>query len=404
MKQQTNQSAIEWKEVELRDICNLITDGTHDKTPLVSKDAGMPLVTSKDLTEKGISFEKVIYITREQHKEIIKRSNPQKGDILYSKIGTIGKPTIVNVDFEFSIKNVALFKLKQDKVLSKYLVFYLNLPLVHMDLVEGAGGGNQKFIPLNRLEKVRIILPFLNGHPDLETQQKIVAILEKAESLKEKRKQAIKLLDEYLKSVFNEMFVGKGFEEVELKEIAKLSMGGTPLTSINEYWENGTINWMKSGDIKGDFVYNVPYKITKKGFEKSNTTLYPKGTVVIALNGQGKTRGTTAVLKLETSSNQSVVGIMINKEKITSEYLHFNLKNRYNELRNLTGDDDRSGLNLGILRSLSINLPPIPLQQKFASLVENVEKLKETQKKSLQGIEQLFNVLMQKAFNGELIK
>ena len=178
-----------------------------------------------------------------------------------------------------------------------------------------------------------------------------------------------------------------------------------PISSTikKEYWENGNINWMKSGNIKGDFIFSVPNKITKLGFEKSNTTLYPKNTVVIALNGQGKTRGTTAILKVETTSNQSVVGIMINKNQILPEYLHYNLKLRYNELRNLTGDASRSGLNLTILRNLKIPLPPLPLQKKFASIVEKVEKIKEKQKQSKQEINNLFNALMKKAFQGELI-
>ena len=210
------------------------------------------------------------------------------------------------------------------------------------------------------------------------------------------------MLDEYLKSVFNEMFLKEKFEKVTLNEIGKLSMGGTPSTSIKDYWENGNINWMKSGDIKGDFINFVPNKITQKGFDKSNTTLYPKNTVVIALNGQGKTRGTTAILKIETTSNQSVVGIMINNKRILSEYLHYNLKLRYNELRNLTGDDERSGLNLSILRSLKIPIPPLPLQQKFAKIVEQVEEMKENVKKTKQNSEELFNSLMSKAFIGEL--
>jgi restriction endonuclease S subunit len=179
-------------------------------------------------------------------------------------------------------------------------------------------------------------------------------------------------------------------------------MGGTPSTTINEYWENGTIPWMKSGDIKGDFINFVPNKITELGFKKSNTTVYPKGTVVIALNGQGKTRGTTAILNMETTSNQSVVGIIIDNKKILSEYLHYNLKLRYNELRKLTGDDERSGLNLSILRSLRISLPPLSLQQKFAKVVKQIENMKENVKKTKQSSDELFNSLTQKAFRGEL--
>ena len=189
-----------WKITNLEYICNLVTDGTHDKTPLVDKEIGVLLVTSKDLTEDGISFENVTYITTEQHQQIIRRSKPEKGDILYSKIGTIGKPTIVNVDFEFSIKNVALFKLKEDIVFNKYIRYYLKCEQVHNSLLKRADGGNQKFIPINALKKIEIILP------PLKTQQKIVSILEKAEETRKLRAQADELTQKLLQSVFLEMF------------------------------------------------------------------------------------------------------------------------------------------------------------------------------------------------------
>ena len=241
--------------------------------------------------------------------------------------------------------------------------------------------------------------------PIMQLRQKIVSILEQAEKAREWRKEADELTDKFLKSVFVEMFLKDKdkFQELTLNAVSTLAMGGTPDTKESSYWNEGDINWMKSGDIKGDFVYSIPNKITKLGFNKSNTTLFPKDTVVIALNGQGKTRGTTSILKVETTSNQSVVGIMIDKNKATSEYLHYNLKMRYNELRNLTGDKDRSGLNLTILRNFKIRIPPLKLQQKFAAVVAQVEGIKERQKQSKQEINGFFNALMQKAFKGELV-
>jgi len=144
---------------KLEDVCTLITDGTHDKTPLVDKKEGVPLITSKDLKDEGISFKNVLYITREQHEQIIKRSKPEKGDILYSKIGTIGKPTIVDSDIEFGIKNVALFKLKREIISNKYLKYYLKYEPTRKVLLNIAGEGNQKFIPLSKLKKIEIFLP-----------------------------------------------------------------------------------------------------------------------------------------------------------------------------------------------------------------------------------------------------
>ena len=277
-------------------------------------------------------------------------------------------------------------------------IFFLKHWLNKQDLNRYISGTTRGKLNQKIMNEIKIPLP------SLQIQKAIVSILEKAEKLKQQRGESDKLTKEYLQSVFYEMFGNKGFEEVELGSIARLTMGGTPSTSKIEYWDNGKVNWMKSGDIKRDFIYSIPNRITELGLKNSNAEMYPTGTVVIALNGQGRTRGTTAILNIETSSNQSVCGIIPNHVKISSIYLHFNLKFRYQELRNITGDNDRSGLNLTILRGLSISLPPIELQQKFASIVEEVEKLKEKQKQSKEELKIMFNSLMKQAFNGELVK
>jgi type I restriction enzyme S subunit len=291
-------------------------------------------------------------------------------------------------------------KVNEKLVCPQYLRFFLISKEFNEEKDKLSTGSTQMGINNEFIAKVRLLIP------PLATQKRIVQILEKAEQAKRKRKEADKLTNDYLKSVFYEMFLkDKGkFEKVKLGEVARLTMGGTPLTSIREYWENGTINWMKSGDIKGDFIYSVPNKITKLGSDNSNTESYPVDTVVIALNGQGKTRGTTAILKLNTTSNQSVAGILLKKDKALPEYIHYNLKLRYQELRNITGDSERSGLNLTILRNLSMIIPSLSLQQNFAKIVERVEKLKEKQRKSKEKINDMFNVLMQKAFKGELVR
>lgn len=136
--------------------------------------------------------------------------------------------------------------------------------------------------------------------------------------------------------------------------------------------------------------------------ENSNTKLYDVGDVVIALNGQGKTRATTGILKIETTSNQSVASISPNGNVLLPEYLHFDLKYRYQELRDLTGDKQRSGLNLKLLKKLKIPLPPLELQQQFHDFVNQVENMRKKQNMTRLEIEQLFesvldNLYIQKA-------
>ena len=400
MKQQTQTNKTEWREVELGDVA-LIDSGQGAPQGEKYFEGKEIFVRAGDLNKLSDCVYVGDYCERITKEAIdtYKLKKYKKNSIVFPKSGmSIKTGNIAILKYDSYVVNHLAIVNPSDKVYNLFLFYFLKkIGISHLSKDE-----SYPSIRITEIQSIKIHIPFSNGKPDLKEQQRIVKILEKAEKQKEKSKNANDLLDEYLKSVFNEMFLKEKFEKVTLNEIGQLSMGGTPSTSIKDYWENGNINWMKSGDIKGDFINFVPNKITQKGFDKSNTTLYPKNTVVIALNGQGKTRGTTAILKIETTSNQSVVGIMINNKRILSEYLHYNLKLRYNELRNLTGDDERSGLNLSILRSLKIPIPPLPLQQKFAKIVEQVEEMKENVKKTKQNSEELFNSLMSKAFIGEL--
>ncbi len=395
----------EWKEIGLGEILEFIRNGLNISQ---FEEGNYPITRIETIWHSKIDTKRVKYCNPSD--EQINNYSLKEGDILFSHINSpthIGKTGIYEGIPKIIIHgiNLLLLRPKRTLVYPKYLDYFLKTKNIRKFFeIRCKKAVNQASLNQKAITSIKIPLPFLDGKPDLETQKQIVAVLEKAESLKQKQKRVLELYDEYLKSVFWEMFLKdkENWEEKSLGEVAKLSMGGTPSTIVESYWKDGTINWMKSGDIKGDFIFEIPNKITEEGFKNSNATIYPIGTVVIALNGQGKTRGTTSILKVETTSNQSVVGIMVDKEKIISEYLHFNLKLRYNELRNLTGDDARTGLNLTILRNLKVPLPPLPIQQTFANIVEKVEKLKEKQKKSLEDSEELFNALMQRAFRGEL--
>ncbi len=329
-----------------------------------------------------------------------------KGDLIFNSTNSeelVGKTAIFNDNLKCTFSNHITKIRFNGKIANPYYMwilfnFYYRIGKFKPMLKRWV---NQVGVEINRLKELEILLP------PLPTQQKIVSILERAERLKQRREQTNDETNKIIQSLFYEMFGDpilnlKNFPKTKLGSVSDISMGGTPNTGIKEYYENGNINWMKSGDIKDDFIKYVPHKITELGLKNSNTKIYKKGNVVIALNGQGKTRATTGILGVDTASNQSVASISP-KNKIKAEYLHFNLKVRYKQLRGLTGDEQRSGLNLTILRNLEIPIPPISLQSQFASLVEKIESIKQKQTKSTADINTLFDALMQKAFQGELI-
>ena len=156
----------------------------------------------------------------------------------------------------------------------------------------------------------------------------------------------------------------------ELQDICHLKTGGTPSKNHPEYF-GGNIKWMVSGDIHKEFIYDVDGRITQIGYENSNARYLPINSVLIALNGQGKTRGTVAILKTEATCNQSLIAfISKNGGKLDYTYLFYYLKSCYQKLRNLTGDNERSGLSMRVLKPFPIVAPPLEIQQKIVDKLD----------------------------------
>ena len=162
-------------------------------------------------------------------------------------------------------------------------------------------------------------------------------------------------------------------ELVRLGEICDLFTGGTPSKKKSEYFINGTIKWLVSGDINQREIFDCEGRINQEGMNNSNAKFLPKNSVLIALNGQGKTRGTVALLKTNATCNQSLVAISPKDNKIVeSKFIFYVLDGMYSAIRKLTGDsgNDRRGLNMRIIRDIKIPLLPIQEQQRIVEKID----------------------------------
>ncbi|WP_342631936.1 restriction endonuclease subunit S [Marinobacter alkaliphilus] len=167
--------------------------------------------------------------------------------------------------------------------------------------------------------------------------------------------------------------VPEGWKLHTIDEFSKTSAGGTPSTQVPEYWENGSVPWMSSGEVHKKRVKGTDQCITELGFRNSSAKLFPKGTILIALAGQGKTRGTVAISEIELTTNQSIAGIVVEEKNVSPEYVYQNLDSRYEELRAASGGSGRAGLNLSIIGEQQLLLPPLPEQQKIAAILSSVD-------------------------------
>lgn len=280
---------------------------------------------------------------------------------------------------------------KQDAI--RIIPFILNSNAFWAYANKHADGMNSKRISKEMLYDYEFDLPPI-------AEQKVLADkLWAAYRLKESYKKLLTATEEMVKSQFIEMFGSvddnpKSYDIKKVGDFAECFAGATPSTKISSYWDNGNIPWMSSGEVHKARVQDTDAKITQQGYDGCSTKMVPIHSIVIALAGQGKTRGTVAINDIELCTNQSLCAIVPNEE-VNYEYLFHNLRGRYKELRSMSGDvDGRGGLNLKHIQSIKVIVPPMSEQMKFVSIARQADKSGFELRKSIDAIDAVIKSLI----------
>jgi type I restriction enzyme S subunit len=292
---------------------------------------------------------------------------------------------------------IARLELLDENIFTNYFGWYLRTKTKY--LRDNCTGATIPHINKSVLESLKIPLP------PLPIQKQIAVILEKADKAKQKRKEANKLTDEFLQSVFIEMFGDpvknpKGWQIQKFGELGKLARGKSKHRPRNApFLLGGPYPLIQTGEIVNSSIYikNYTQTYSEEGLKQSK--IWPKGTLCISIAAN---IGYTAIVNFDACFPDSIVGF-IPYEKVIAEYIHFYFSFIQSQLEEYAPQSAQKNINLGILDSLKIPVPPISLQQQFAEIVNKTEALKEKQKQSEQELENLFQSLMQKAFKGELV-
>ncbi len=256
--------------------------------------------------------------------------------------------------------------------------------------------------------------------PPYPTQRKIAGVLSAYDDLIENNTRRIAILEEMAQAIYREWFVNfrfPGHEKVKLinsplgkipegwkvsplKEVYRTSSGGTPSRKVDEYYEGGSINWVKTKELKDRFIWETEEKITEEGLANSSAKVFPANTVIMAM--YGATIGQLGILGAEATTNQACCGFLTSQSSYGYPYLFLNLLTNRTDIINLRAGAAQQNVSQDVIREIPFLVPSLPIVQAFNDLVEPfLQGVLRLQKKN-SNLTRTRDLLLPKLISGQL--
>lgn len=179
------------------------------------------------------------------------------------------------------------------------------------------------------------------------------------------------------------------WEKVKLGDICKyVTSGGTPKSSIKEYYEPKQIPWLKTKEVNYCRIYETESYISKDGLDNSSAKMIPQNSVIVAMYGQGDTAGRVAINKIPLTTNQACCNLIIDETKACYEFVYYQLVTLYEKMVSLKNGGAQPNLNAAIIKSMEIKLPPLKTQRYIADILSSYDNLIENNQKQIKLLEE----------------
>ena len=383
-------TSVEWKP--LGEVGLLVRGNGLQKKDFT--ESGVPAIHYGQIyTYYGNQTDKTLSFVSPELAEKLKKVD--KGDVVITNtsenIEDVGKALLyLGEEQAVTGGHATIFKPSKE-IVGKFFVYFTQTEI--FDKAKRKFAKGTKVIDVSATDMAKIQIPI----PPLEIQQKIVKILDKFTELEATleatleaelalRKHQYRYYRDFLLDFDNQ--IGGGVVEDykgRLKDVAwktlgevckKIYSGGTPKTGQSEYWENGTIPWMSSGEVNLGTIYATEKFISDAGLKNSSAKFVPENSIVMALAGQGKTRGKVARTRISLTTNQSLAALVFNTNMVNPDYAYHFLNTQYEKLREISsGEGVRGGLNLQMISNYKIPIPPLPKQEKIAAILDKFDTL-----------------------------
>ena len=384
----------EWKETTLGDICLKITDGAHHSPK--EFEGGKPMFSVKNMRDQGFDYNGVKTISEEDFVKLVNSGcQPKSDDILIAKDGSVMKHVFRvkgNVDYVL-LSSIAIVRPDIAKVNPSYLVYAIKDPsTTDLILNNFVGGSGVPRIVLKDFKKVDLTIP------DIQTQKAIAETLSSLDDKIDLLHRQNKTLEQMAETLFRQWFLE---EEVNLKplgECIQTTSGGTPSRKNMDYYENGTVQWIKSKELNRGYLLDTEEKITEDAINNSSAKILPKNSVLIAM--YGATVGEYAIIGQQATCNQAICACIPNKD-FPYTYIYYTIKANEEELINMAVGSAQQNISQVLIKGLDIPVDETKIKL-FHEEVDPMMKKIKLNYKHMNNLKNMRDTLLPKLMSGEV--
>lgn len=310
-----------------------------------------------------------------------------KGQVLFGRRRAYLKKAAVAPIDGICSGDITVIEAIPEKILPEYLPFIIQNDRFFDFAVEKSAGSLSPRVKWEQLKKYEFDLP------PLEEQKRLADILWAAEELKLAYRFSMTKAESLISAQFREIInESTSVSMVSLDELFDITSGGTPSRSISEYWNNGTIPWVKISDMNGMYISTAEEQITEMALNNSNAKLFKKGTILISIYA---TLGEVSILNIDAATNQAIAGL-VPKRDFNTEYVYYSLRNLKDKINEIGRGSTQKNINLSILKQLTIPIPSEEEQAYFSEVVKKSDEVKEQLSQALNNL----SCIMKKILNG----
>ncbi len=362
-------------------------------------DSGALFLRIQNVGKNRLLLDDVAYVRAPDGAESV-RTQVKPGDVLLSITADLGRSAVVPENIRGAHINQHLALIRAPSIQSGYLAWYLCSEFGLRQIAKRDRGGVKSGLNFDDIHSLEVPLPAF------EEQQRIAAILDRADAIRRKRQEAIALTEQLLRSTFLEMFGDpvanpRGWPTKPLGDLVTFTGGGTPSRSLPEYF-TGKICWATSKDMKGEVLSDTEEHITADAIQNSATKLVPPGTILVVVKSKILMHRLPVLLAtVPTCFGQDLKGLTLRDSGLT-HYIARHMRIGQEALLRRARGVNTEGLTLEHLAEYAVLMPPRGMIDRYVNFEVAATQGLRIRREAQTEAEALFNSLVQRAFTGQL--